>query len=480
MVIKVKGMIFRVAARRIGALTTATARAQLVMGLATLALAVCVNASSTLACVVGTGTAGSCSEAAFDACLPGGGSFDGTVTFNCGSAPKTITLSTTKAISADTTVDGGSTVTLQNSGSDSFAVNASAHFTVENLTLSGSGDGIDSIGGPVTATNCTFTGNFVGISVAGTVTATGCTFTGNDIGISAGTVTATGCTFTGGDGISASTVTATNSTFTGESTGISALTVTATNCTFAGYSSTGISAGTVTTTNSTFTGTSDSIGISAQTVTATNCTLADNGDFGISAGTVTATNCTFAHNGEGISAGDMTITNCTFTGNGNGIDGGPVTVTNTILTNSTFENCVGSFTDGGHNIDDGTTCGFTGTGCTNPSGTSFCNTDPKLDPAGLKNNGGPTQTIALLAGSRAIDHGNQGVCGAPPVNNVDQRGLPRSTPSDPICDIGAFEVQQQGPASVVPVPAASPAGLIGLAVLLGTAGWLVSRRRARQ
>ena len=40
--------------------------------------------SSALACVVGMGTPASCNETALDNCLPGGGSFNGSVTFNCG------------------------------------------------------------------------------------------------------------------------------------------------------------------------------------------------------------------------------------------------------------------------------------------------------------------------------------------------------------------------------------------------------------
>lgn len=63
-----------------------------------------------------------------------------------------------------------------------------------------------------------------------------------------------------------------------------------------------------------------------------------------------------------------------------------------------------------------------------------------LDPAGLADNGGPTQTVALVdtAANPAIDNGNNTVCTAPDLaNGVDQRGLPRPAP----CDIGAFEVQ---------------------------------------
>jgi len=63
-----------------------------------------------------------------------------------------------------------------------------------------------------------------------------------------------------------------------------------------------------------------------------------------------------------------------------------------------------------------------------------------LDPAGLADNGGPTQTVALVdtAENPAIDNGSNTVCTAADLaNGVDQRGLPRSVP----CDIGAFEVQ---------------------------------------
>lgn len=55
--------------------------------------------------VVGTGSAVSCTEAALDAALAGGGS----VTFNCGPDPATITVTSTKTIYVDTAIDGGPT-----------------------------------------------------------------------------------------------------------------------------------------------------------------------------------------------------------------------------------------------------------------------------------------------------------------------------------------------------------------------------------
>ena len=63
--------------------------------------------------------------------------------------------------------------------------------------------------------------------------------------------------------------------------------------------------------------------------------------------------------------------------------------------------------------------------------------NPLLDPNGLQNNGGPTQTIALQAGSPAIGQG------ANPENLfADQRGYdPRTGPGG--TDIGAYQTNAQ-------------------------------------
>ncbi len=63
-----------------------------------------------------------------------------------------------------------------------------------------------------------------------------------------------------------------------------------------------------------------------------------------------------------------------------------------------------------------------------PMGSDQVVAEPGVD--GLADNGGPTLTHALLAGSLAIDAANTAVCPA-----TDQRGVPR----DAACDVGAYE-----------------------------------------
>jgi hypothetical protein len=70
------------------------------------------------------------------------------------------------------------------------------------------------------------------------------------------------------------------------------------------------------------------------------------------------------------------------------------------------------------------------------------NINPLLGP--LANNGGPTQTMALLPGSPAIDSGNPSGCtdGLGHLLKTDQRGDPRPNIEDTGgCDRGAYERQ---------------------------------------
>jgi hypothetical protein len=92
---------------------------------------------------------------------------------------------------------------------------------------------------------------------------------------------------------------------------------------------------------------------------------------------------------------------------------------------------------------DGST-GFTA--ATDKKGTVAAPLNPGLDWKGLRSNGGPTQTVALLTGSAAIDKGTS--VGLTSTLTTDQRGLPRTVDKTAAnatggdgTDIGAFELQ---------------------------------------
>jgi hypothetical protein len=77
-----------------------------------------------------------------------------------------------------------------------------------------------------------------------------------------------------------------------------------------------------------------------------------------------------------------------------------------------------------------------GSSCTNdPAPTDLVGVDPMLGM--LLPNGGPTETVALLPGSPALNAG-----GGPNCPSTDQRGEPR--PQGRACDIGAFESATNG------------------------------------
>jgi hypothetical protein len=105
----------------------------------------------------------------------------------------------------------------------------------------------------------------------------------------------------------------------------------------------------------------------------------------------------------------------------------------------------GAFKSQGFNLigkKDGST-GFTA--ATDKKGTIASPLNPKLDPKGLRDNGGPTQTIALVAGSPAIDKGTSSALTGTLTTDqrgfarkVDNSGIPNATGGDGT-DIGAFE-----------------------------------------
>jgi beta-glucanase (GH16 family) len=105
------------------------------------------------------------------------------------------------------------------------------------------------------------------------------------------------------------------------------------------------------------------------------------------------------------------------------------TLTNTIISGNQWYACekfasgvIGNVVSGGHNMVQDDSC--------NPAASDSIQTDAGL--GGLSDNGGPTLTHALLAGSPAIDAGAAATCPA-----TDQRGVAR--PQGAGCDIGAYE-----------------------------------------
>lgn len=154
-------------------------------------------------------------------------------------------------------------------------------------------------------------------------------------------------------------------------------------------------------------------------------------------GVVTLNQSTFSNNsvtgsnsaGGAISNGGGTVTlvQCTLSANSSGNHGGGIDSSGTLILSNTIvaansattnPNIAGSFTDNGGNLTSG---------------------NPALSALG--NYGGPTQTMPPLAGSPAIDAGNDA---AAPSFTYDQRGVgyPRSLGSH--VDIGAVESNLPG------------------------------------
>ena len=151
-----------------------------------------------------------------------------------------------------------------------------------------------------------------------------------------------------------------------------------------------------------------------------NCTIADNVAHGVVSSIPGYSVPAF---GGGVEA-DLSITNSIIAGNVSDLDQGA--------------DCAGTLTSGGYNlIQDTQNCTITG----DTSG-DITGVDPNLGP--LADNGGPTETHALLPGSPAIDAGSPALAGSGngACEAADQRGVAR--PVGPRCDIGAFEGDSSG------------------------------------
>jgi hypothetical protein len=321
-----------------------------------------------------------------------------------------------------------------------------------------------------TITDSTFTdSNGYGASLTNEYNSTmhisGSTFTGNSSSHGAGAIAS-------GDAGAGGTLTVSDSTFSGDSGGqggaiqLDSGTGTITDTTFTNNTGGG-HAGAVDIADAAADcgacGGTGTVTISGSTFSGNQSTANDGGAIlngnGGGSGAVTVTNSTFTGNSVGSGygggaianlGGTFILTNSTLSGNtapagmGGGLfNAAALTMGATIVANNTGSDCAGGLTtDLGYNLDDDGTCGLTGTG-------DVSDTTAGLDPSGLQDNGGPTQTVALEPGSAAIDEVSDGtLCPA-----TDQRGAPRTTP----CDIGAFDTDW-GPAVALDISGSQTAG----------------------
>jgi hypothetical protein len=476
--------------------------------------------------IVGTGTAGSCTDAALTARLGGGG----LVTFNCGGGVVTIVLTHTETLTRNTTLDGGNKIIL--SGGDAtriFYVSAGVSLSIKDLALS---HGSSSQGGAIynngtlivsnsalsdnhapggtggtiyntglmTITNSALYDNAASAGLAGSIYNAGpafiftTTFSNNFGGITGGAIINAGNliiknsefdynqSYHGGAIDNYGTLMIGYSTFFSNTTtsgyggGIyndGSATIDHSNF----FTNTAVSSGvggaiynngsaTITLSillgNSAYSGGGiyndlpSKLAVSASTLN-TNLargglgggiynngklfaladTLSNNaaggglggGLYDDMTGTVIITSSTFFGNFAGLAGGALvadgavTLTNSTIYSNTNyGIVAGsaPVKLKNTIVAKNTVNNCFGTITSLGHNLEDTNTCSFTA------GGDKPNISNPHIAP--LANNGGSTPTDALLKGSAAINAG----AGCP---STDQRGISRVG----ACDIGAYE-----------------------------------------
>ncbi len=336
----------------------------------------------------------------------GSGSFDGGITNAGGITNKEHLAIDQSTISENLGYSGGGifnagTLTISNSTiSDNGAANAGGIFNAGTLTISNStiSDNTGRYGG--------------GIVSNGTLSISNSTISGNSGSLLGGTSFGGGISCNGPSTISNSTISGNAASYGGGISNIGTLTVTNTTISgnSAGYVGGGIANyGTLTVTNST---------ISRNNITSNTFVNFQGG--GISNGRVNPATATTIVLANTIVAGNTRA-------------GG---VPNDIFNSSSFatissavNNLIGSASSSGGIVDgvNGNIVGNHGTG-TLAIATILSST--------LANNGGPTKTLALVAGGPAIDAGNNAAADG---LTTDQRGTGFDRILNDIVDIGAFE-----------------------------------------
>jgi hypothetical protein len=377
------------------------------------------------------------------------------------------------AINTDLTIagPGASTVTIDASGNSgmerAFTVGSGVTVTIAGVTVTGGGGGGTSLGssadsgggifnsGTLTLRDAVISNNSTrsqgigggGIFNAGgaTLTLTNCLVWGNTAGgdtiqqggpitgggirnANSGLLTLTNTTVSNnaahvGGGIwNNGTLTVTGSSFSGNSAGVNDLT----NVVLEGgavYVSGGQGTGSII--NSTF----------------FNNSAKSNGAAIANAGTLGVTNSTFSENSTQMGTGGA-VSNL----------GNMITLKGSILSNA-GGNCSvsgGLLLSQGYNLSTDASCSLSGSG-------DLTGAPAGLDPAGLQDHGGSTQTIALLSASAAVDR-IPTPCTDLDDNplSTDQRGVTR--PQGNQCDIGAFELIGPAPTITSFTPTSGPVG----------------------
>src|SRR6266478_1003106 len=397
------------------------------------------------------------------------------------------TISLTKALpditdSVNINGPGANTLFVSHPGDPSrdtpfpiFNVTATGTVNISNLTIGGlgafgvtnPGTGVQNSTGTVNITNCTIsynlnssTFNAFGGGIynnSGTVQITNSTFEFNEIGGHNGQVSLGGGIYN-----DSGTLKVVNSTFNHNNAdrgggifndhGVVSVTGSTFHDNGASYDGGGISSfgGTVSITNSTFFA---NIAYSKSVDSLTGASGGGGGISNVNASTLNLSNSTVTANfsaagGSGVSnSGTANVKSTIIAANYGGI--GVVGTNGATAIIGASPDVAGAFHSQGFNLigkKDGST-GFTL--ATDKKGTIASPLNPKLDPKGLRSNGGPTQTVALVSGSPAIDKGTS--AGLTGTLTTDQRGFARTVDNTSITnatggdgtDIGAFEFGAQ-------------------------------------
>jgi hypothetical protein len=448
-----------------------------------------------------------------------------TIVFELGSAAATIKLTqgqlelsnTKESVTIDDGPGQGPVTISGNNESGAFQVDLGVKASISGLTITDGGTKVGNLAG------------YGSINDLGTLNLSDCTITNNPLAtntasgiyVSGGTADITDCTITGvnsseGSGVAVNGGTAdiTGSTIddnTGAGTTLGAGvfnggngTITLVNCTISGNSAGGGGGGLWNSYRSqlkvygcTISGnTSGKQGagvVNSGTAYLSGCTISgnsnDNSGGGVwNSGTIDVSDCTISGNtasvGGGLDnySGTATLVACTISSNtttasGGGIYVGGTTGPNTVTLNNTIVADNESAPSGGSvSPSDISGRGVSGSndlvgiggsaGLTDDSNGNIILTSlTDLDLAPLGDYGGPTETMALLPGSRAIAAGSKALEVGPEgaALTTDQRGEPLDTP---VPDIGAYQTQ--------PPVSLSFTGLTSPSIAYGTASVTIS------